>query len=58
MAAFIDRRDFDYKIYIVLLIFYTACSMFMPIFMTSGRQKLVHYTNEWVLVQVGCNLKD
>jgi hypothetical protein len=58
MATILYGRDFDYKIYITLLIFYSACSMFLPIFMALDTKKLVHYTSEWVLFQVGCMLKD
>jgi hypothetical protein len=53
MATILDRRDFDYKIYIALHIYSSACSMFLPIFMALDTKKLVHYTSEWVLFQVG-----
>jgi hypothetical protein len=56
MAAIFDRRDFDYKIYMALLIFYSACSIFLPIFMALDTKTFVHYTREWALFQVGCVL--
>ena len=58
MATILERKDFDHKIYSILLIFYSACSMFSPIFMASNTKKLVHYTSEWVQFQFGCILKD
>jgi hypothetical protein len=57
MATILDRRDFDHKIYSILLIFYSAFSMFSPIFMALDKKKLVHYTSEWVQFKVGCILK-
>jgi len=54
MATILARRDSDYKIYTILLIYYSALSMFLPIFMALDTKKLVHYTSEWVLFQVGC----
>jgi hypothetical protein len=58
LAAFLDRRDFNDKIYITLHIFTSSFSMFLPIFMALDTKKFVHYTSEWVLFQVGCMLKD
>ena len=56
MATIFDRRDFDYKIYMAVLIFYSACSIFLPIIMALDTKTFVHYTREWALFQVGCIL--
>jgi hypothetical protein len=58
MATFFDRRDYGYKIYIIFHIYYSAFSMFMPFFMALDTKKLVHYTRDWVLFQVGCVSKN
>jgi hypothetical protein len=58
IAKFLDRRDFNDKVYIILHICTSLCSMFLPIFMAFDTKKLVHYASEWVLFQVGCTLKD
>jgi hypothetical protein len=54
LATFLDRRDFNGKIYIILHMFVPALSMFLPVFMALDTKKLVHYTSEWVQFQVGC----
>jgi len=56
MAIFLDRRDFNDKMYITLHIYSSAFSMFLPLFMALDTKKIVHYTSEWVLFQVGCIL--
>jgi hypothetical protein len=54
MTTFVDTRDYGYKIYIIFHIYYSGLSMLMPFLMALDTKKLVHYTRDWALFQVGC----
>jgi hypothetical protein len=58
MATFFETTDYGYKIYIIFHIYYSGISMLMPFSMALDTKKLVHYTRDWVLLQVGCVSKN
>jgi hypothetical protein len=48
-----SRRDFDYKIYNALHIFVSGSCILSPIAIAVDAKKIVRYTSEWVMLQVG-----